>query len=114
LFVFLIGLRAVTTYGNTEFGLVTADFNDPTHNSFGLTGGLTGVDTDTAGWYTTLAGILNPCPADCNYPNGHCDCGYCSCNPGYTGEYCECTTSGQCNGIVSFFFSFFFSPTFRG
>ncbi|XP_044525777.1 integrin beta-6 isoform X4 [Gracilinanus agilis] len=25
--------------------------------------------------------------------NGHCDCGECICNSGWTGEYCNCTTS---------------------
>ena len=37
-------------------GLSNADMNDPTHNSFGLVGGLTIVDTDSAGHATTLAG----------------------------------------------------------
>lgn len=39
-------------------GLTDADLNDPTHNSFGLTGGLNIVDTDAAGNATTLAGIV--------------------------------------------------------
>lgn len=47
-----------TAYG-TSLGLTAANLNDPTHNSFGLTGGLNVVDTDTAGHATTLAGIVN-------------------------------------------------------
>lgn len=38
------------------FNLTNADVNDPTHNSFGVTGGLTILDTDAAGNATTLAG----------------------------------------------------------
>lgn len=45
----------VTAYGST-LGLTSADLNDPTHNSFGLVGGLNIVDTDSAGNATTLAG----------------------------------------------------------
>ena len=45
----------VTPYGST-LGLTNADLNDPTHNSFGLVGGLNIVDTDTSGNATTLAG----------------------------------------------------------
>ena len=45
----------VTAYGST-FGLTSADLNDPTHNSFGLVGGLNIVDTDASGNATTLAG----------------------------------------------------------
>ena len=45
----------VTPYGQT-LGLTGADLNDPTHNSFGLVGGLNIVDTDSAGNATTLAG----------------------------------------------------------
>jgi hypothetical protein len=39
-------------------GLAFADLNDPTHNSFGLIGGLTPVDLDSASTphATTLAG----------------------------------------------------------
>lgn len=48
----------VTSYGSTTFGLTNADLNDPTHNSFGLVGGLNVVDTDSAGRATTLAGIV--------------------------------------------------------
>lgn len=48
----------VTSYGATTFGLTSAQVNDPTHNSFGLTGGLNIVDTDSAGHATTLAGIV--------------------------------------------------------
>jgi hypothetical protein len=47
-----------TAYG-LSLGLTDADLNDPTHNSFGLTGGLNVVDTDAAGNATTLAGIVN-------------------------------------------------------
>lgn len=39
-------------------GLTNADVNDPTHNSFGLVGGLNIVDTDAAGNATTLAGMV--------------------------------------------------------
>lgn len=45
----------VTVYG-ASLGLTNADMNDPTHNSFGLTGGLNIVDTDSLGNATTLAG----------------------------------------------------------
>ncbi|MDO8477043.1 MAG: hypothetical protein Q7W02_12785 [Candidatus Rokubacteria bacterium] len=38
------------------FGLVNTDVNDPTHNSFGLIGGLTPLDRDTGSQATTLAG----------------------------------------------------------
>jgi len=38
------------------FFLTDADVNDPTHNSFGLVGGLTVLDVDAAGTPTTLAG----------------------------------------------------------
>jgi hypothetical protein len=47
----------VTPYG-ASLGLTNADINDPTHNSFGLTGGLNVVDTDAAGLATTLAGNI--------------------------------------------------------
>ena len=48
---------ALTAAGAAMFpGLSNADMNDPTHNSFGLVGGLTIVDTDSAGHATTLAG----------------------------------------------------------
>lgn len=46
-----------TAYG-ISLGLTAADLNDPTHNSFGLTGGLNVVDTDAAGNATTLAGVV--------------------------------------------------------
>lgn len=46
---------SVTTFG-ASLGLTNADVNDPTHNSFGLVGGLNVVDTDAAGNATTLAG----------------------------------------------------------
>lgn len=46
-----------TAYG-LSLGLTAADLNDPTHNSFGLTGGLNIVDTDASGNATTLAGIV--------------------------------------------------------
>lgn len=45
----------VTAYG-ASLGLTNADMNDPTHNSFGLVGGLNIVDTDAQGNATTLAG----------------------------------------------------------
>lgn len=48
----------VTAFG-ASLGLTDADLNDPTHNSFGLVGGLNVVDTDSAGNATTLAGIVN-------------------------------------------------------
>lgn len=47
----------VTAYG-ASLGLTNADLNDPTHNSFGATGGLNIVDTDAAGHATTLAGLV--------------------------------------------------------
>jgi hypothetical protein len=46
---------SVTAFG-ASLGLTDADVNDPTHNSFGLVGGLNVVDTDAAGNATTLAG----------------------------------------------------------
>ena len=45
----------VTPFGS-GLGLVDGDLNSPTHNSFGLVGGLNIVDTDSAGKATTLAG----------------------------------------------------------
>lgn len=48
----------VTAYGAATHGLTNADMNDPTHNSFGLVGGLNIVDTDAAGKATTLSGIV--------------------------------------------------------
>ncbi|MBV1879563.1 MAG: hypothetical protein KUG79_18115 [Pseudomonadales bacterium] len=56
-----IGVAApftATAFG-TSLGLTNADLNSPTHNSFGLVGGLDVVDTDAAGNATTLAGIVN-------------------------------------------------------
>ena len=50
------GPFSVTPYGATTFGLTNDDLNSPTHNSFGLTGGLNIVDTDSRGNATTLAG----------------------------------------------------------
>jgi hypothetical protein len=47
----------VTTFG-ASLGLTNADLNDPTHNSFGLVGGLNVVDTDAASNATTLAGTV--------------------------------------------------------
>lgn len=47
----------VTAFG-AGMGLTDGDMNDPTHNSFGLVGGLNIVDTDAAGNATTLAGIV--------------------------------------------------------
>ena len=46
-----------TAFG-TSLGLTVDDLNDPTHNSFGLVGGLNVVDTDASGNATTLAGIV--------------------------------------------------------
>jgi hypothetical protein len=46
---------SVTVYG-ASLGLTNGDVNDPTHNSFGATGGLNFVDLDSAGVATTLAG----------------------------------------------------------
>ncbi len=51
------GPFTVTPFG-TSLGLVNTDLNDPTHNSFGLVGGLNIVDTDNAGNATTLAGVV--------------------------------------------------------
>lgn len=51
------GPFSVTAFG-ASLGLADADMNDPTHNSFGLTGGLNVVDTDSNGNATTLAGIV--------------------------------------------------------
>jgi hypothetical protein len=48
----------VTPFG-AGLGLTNADLNDPTHNSFGLVGGLNVVDTDSQGNATTLAGVVN-------------------------------------------------------
>ena len=47
----------VTAFG-AGLGLTNADVNDPTHNSFGLVGGLNIVDTDVLGKATTLAGVV--------------------------------------------------------
>lgn len=47
----------VTAFG-LGLGLTNADVNDPTHNSFGLVGGLQVVDTDSVGNATTLAGVV--------------------------------------------------------
>jgi hypothetical protein len=48
----------VTPFGAATFGFTNADMNFPTHNSFGLTGGLNVVDFDSAGNPTTLAGVV--------------------------------------------------------
>lgn len=48
----------VTAFG-AGLGLSDGDVNDPTHNSFGLVGGLNVVDTDAAGNATTLAGLVD-------------------------------------------------------
>ena len=45
----------ITPFGSS-LGLGNGDINDPTHNSFGLIGGLQAVDLDAAGRPTTLAG----------------------------------------------------------
>ena len=49
----------VTAFG-AGLGLTNGDVNDPTHNSFGLIGGLNAVDLDSAspGHATTLAGVV--------------------------------------------------------
>ena len=47
----------VTAFG-TSLGLVNGDVNDPTHNSFGLIGGLNAVDRDQSNQATTLAGVV--------------------------------------------------------
>jgi len=47
----------VTPFG-AGLGLTFGDMNDPTHNSFGLIGGLNAVDLDSASQATTLAGIV--------------------------------------------------------
>jgi hypothetical protein len=49
----------VTAYGAATHGLTNADMNDPTHNSFGLVGGLNIVDTDASGSATTLSGVVS-------------------------------------------------------
>lgn len=52
-----IGSFTVTPEGAAPpFGLVNSDVNDPTHNSFGLIGGLTPLDRDQGNQATTLAG----------------------------------------------------------
>jgi len=48
----------VTPFG-VGLGLTNANVNDPTHNSFGLVGGLNIVDTDAQGNATTLAGVVS-------------------------------------------------------
>lgn len=47
----------VSAFG-AGLGLNNGDVNDPTHNSFGLVGGLNVVDSDAAGNATTLAGVV--------------------------------------------------------
>tara|TARA_R110002073_G_scaffold312026_1_gene483293 strand:+ start:1198 stop:2025 length:828 start_codon:yes stop_codon:yes gene_type:complete len=49
---------SVTGFG-ASLGLVNSDLNSPTHNSFGVIGGLNIVDTDASGNATTLAGVVN-------------------------------------------------------
>ena len=51
---------SVTAFG-ASLGLTDSDVNDPTHNSFGLIGGLTPVDLDSGNpqHATTLAGNVN-------------------------------------------------------
>lgn len=49
----------VTPYGSATFGLTNDDLNDPTHNSFGLVGGLNVVDIDQSNQRAvTLAGVV--------------------------------------------------------
>lgn len=51
------GAFTVTAAGAAApFNLVDSDVNNPSHNAFGLTGGLTALDTDEAGQAMTLAG----------------------------------------------------------
>lgn len=58
----------VTAYGSS-LGLTNANMNDPTHNSFGLTGGLNIVDRDASGNATTLAGnVTLGCGGFCPVP----------------------------------------------
>ena len=45
---------------------MNGDVNSPTHNSFGLVGGLNVVDTDSAGAPTTLAGNATVGPGGFN------------------------------------------------
>ncbi len=65
------------------FNLTNGDVNDPTHNSFGLIGGLTPLDRDQGNQATTLAGNVNiddggfcgtpdtpPCPTGVPAPAG--------------------------------------------
>jgi hypothetical protein len=48
----------VTAFGAAApFSLVNGDVNDPTHNSFGLTGGLEALDRDQGEQATTIAGV---------------------------------------------------------
>ena len=51
----------VTAFGQT-LGLIDANVNDPTHNSFNAIGGLNVVDTDSSHNATTLAGVVNVGP----------------------------------------------------
>ena len=62
------GPFTATAYG-LSLGLTNANLNDPTHNSFGLVGGLNVVDFDNDGNATTLAGnvrigggVITPVP----------------------------------------------------
>ena len=43
----------------SPYDLFTSDLQDPTHNSFGLIGGLTALDLDNSNQATTLAGNVN-------------------------------------------------------
>lgn len=53
------GPYSVTPFGSATFGLTNADLNDPTHNSFGLVGGLSVVDIDQSNQRAvTLAGVV--------------------------------------------------------
>jgi len=65
----------VTPYG-ASLGLTNGDINDPTHNSFGLTGGLNVVDTDAAGLATSLAGNISlPVPEPSTWATMLIGCG---------------------------------------
>lgn len=55
----------ITPFGTmigAKFGLTSANLQDPTHNSFGPTAGLTPVDLDQSGNPTTLAGNVTVGP----------------------------------------------------
>ena len=63
----------VLDWGFRQHGLVNSDVNDPTHNSFGLTGGLQAIDIGSAQRVTALSGFLNPCVADVSRSGSSCN-----------------------------------------